>query len=139
MNTQESKPIICVDFDGTIIEDGHWPAMGPVLPGAAYALRKLAEHYTLVVYTCRTAPTMPDGAVRSEEDKLIELKAIHDVMVGLGLGWVLIWQDPHKPDAAVYIDNKAVAFRDWGQALVDTHNLVREQEGSNGRRQLVLF
>lgn len=135
---RDNKPIVCVDFDGTIIADGYWPGMGPLLPGAEYALRKLAEHFTLVVHTCRTAPTLPDGTPRTEEDKLAELKSIHEVMKGMGLGWVEIWQGPHKPDAAVYIDNKAVGFKDWGQALVDTYHVART-EGVNGHRQLVLF
>ena len=33
--------ILAVDFDGTIVENGHWPEIGTLIPGAANALRIL--------------------------------------------------------------------------------------------------
>ena len=35
--------IIAVDFDGTIIEAGHFPNLGPTLPHAFEVLKKLQE------------------------------------------------------------------------------------------------
>lgn len=46
--------IIAVDFDGTIIEAGCFPNLGPALPHAFEVLKKLQEKgHQLILWTCR--------------------------------------------------------------------------------------
>lgn len=46
--------IIAVDFDGTICENGHWPEIGALIPGAANALRILhSRGHKIVINSCR--------------------------------------------------------------------------------------
>lgn len=45
--------VICVDFDGTIVEH-RFPKIGPPLPGAFEVLKELkAAGYRLILWTCR--------------------------------------------------------------------------------------
>ena len=59
MNTKElymdmyKKGIICVDFDGTIVEHDY-PRIGEPLPGAIETLKDLKEAgWALILWTCR--------------------------------------------------------------------------------------
>lgn len=46
--------IICVDFDGTVCEEGFFPEVGPTLPYAVEILRKLVEKkHKLILWTVR--------------------------------------------------------------------------------------
>ena len=46
--------IISVDFDGTIVENGHWPEIGALIPGAANALHILySRGHKIVINSCR--------------------------------------------------------------------------------------
>lgn len=120
------RPRFAVDFDGTLVEDDKYPAIGDWIPGAARAVRELERHGEVVIWSCRTAPAhhlteepRPWTAVLAERD------AIRAKLAEENLEHLEIWTKPYKPPAAAYIDNKAVAFRGiWGDALADTYDLI---------------
>lgn len=50
--------IIAIDFDGVIVKE-EYPAIGPEIPGAVDAMKKLhADGHTLILYTCRAGAHM---------------------------------------------------------------------------------
>lgn len=108
-----------VDFDGTLIEDDHYPLMGPWIPGAVEALRKLQRIGDVVIYTCRTASDdWVTGEPRTSAEVEHDLAQIETMLFQAGLGDIEVWTKPYKPPAAVYIDNRAVRFSgNWGATM----------------------
>jgi len=103
-------PTLAVDFDGTIAHYKGWAGRGvflPPLPGAADALRALKEQgWNIVVFTCRT-----------EEDELRAYLVAH----GIPFDAINVGLDPSmecsgKVYADIYLDDRAVTFRDWAGA-----------------------
>jgi len=46
--------IIAVDFDGILIEDGHWPGIGPEVPGAIAGVNALHKSgHCIIINSCR--------------------------------------------------------------------------------------
>jgi hypothetical protein len=96
------RPTIALDFDGVLRagqdddgDDDGW------IVGAHAALRRLAESYRVIVFSCRCLD--PGG----RQDIWLWLsergadKLVHEVTA-------------RKPDAVAYVDDKAVRFRgDW--------------------------
>lgn len=104
--------VIAVDFDGVI----HNPEavlpgkkMGIPISGAAEALNKLAERHQIVIHTTWATTEQ-------------RVKAIHD--------WCEYFHVPHymitsqKPEAAVYLDDKALRFTDWDSALQSLSDML---------------
>lgn len=93
---------IAVDFDGTLVDKQlEW------LPGAVDALRRMLHvGHRVTIHTCRA--NWPEG-IASVEAKLI------------GAGLVIpIWDQPGKPAADLYIDDRAVHF-DGNWAAITPH------------------
>jgi hypothetical protein len=123
---------VCVDWDGTLVDDNKWPEMGDWLPGAVGALRELALHYEeVVIFTCRTAPVELDEVTPRSSHAQINLieRMLHDAR----LPWsVYVWTKPYKPPAEVYIDNRAVKFAGyWGDTLEEIG--VHERDDKDDR------
>lgn len=103
---------IAIDLDGTICEIRHDPqtyADVAPLPGAVDRLRqlKVAGHY-LIILTARHMQTCQgnEGAVIARVGKItLDWLAKHDVP----------YDEIHfgKPNAEVYIDDRALRFTDW--------------------------
>jgi len=72
----EGMKKIAIDFDGTCV-DHRYPAIGPDVPGAVEAMKKLNElGYQIILCTMRSGHGMID-AVRWFEDKGIKLYAYY--------------------------------------------------------------
>jgi hydroxymethylpyrimidine pyrophosphatase-like HAD family hydrolase len=70
--------IIAVDFDGTIIEAGHFPNLGPALPYAFEVLKKLQEKgHQLILWTCRGGKYL-DAAVEFCKENGLTFDAINE-------------------------------------------------------------
>lgn len=70
--------IIAVDFDGTIIEAGHFPNLGPTLPHAFEVLKKLQEKgHQLILWTCRGGKYL-DAAVEFCKENGLVFDAINE-------------------------------------------------------------
>lgn len=70
--------IIAVDFDGTIIEAGHFPNLGPARPYAFEVLKKLQEKgHQLILWTCRGGKSL-DAAVEFCKENGLTFNAINE-------------------------------------------------------------
>lgn len=101
---------VAIDFDGVLVNDGHW------IPGAIDAIHELWRRDALViVHSCRA--NSPDG-----------LALLHRTLVDLGVPPVgprggrrlHIHAEQGKPQADVYIDDKAIRFTgNWHTTLAE--------------------
>lgn len=90
---------IAVDWDGVIANGGDW------VPGAVQALRiLLRQKHHLVIHSCRG--NYPAG----REMVAAKLNSVR-------LNDIELWDRPGKPDADVYIDDRALRFVDWPSTL----------------------
>jgi phosphoheptose isomerase len=106
-------------YDGTIYDD-------PV-EGTYEALQRLSRDYTIIINTCKAKPDR--GLVNGK--------------TGTALVWE--WLEKHdmakfvskvtseKPRARVYIDDKAIRFDDWGDAIesMETHGIIVKYRGED--------
>jgi hypothetical protein len=109
-----------VDFDGTLVDDDHYPEVGPWKEGASEFLRALEKLGQVVIWTCRTADShhlteLPKGPDEVRE----EVEKVRAVLQREGFGHLEIWTKPWKPPAVAYIDNKAVRATDDFEDTLD--------------------
>lgn len=102
-------PTLVLDFDGVVVEEGHWPAIGPIMPGAVEAIQYLSQFYRPVVQTARIYPYNLDGALRPTGSAERDLRMIRDVLDGAGLRGVLVHPVAKLPGLA-YVDDRGVPF-----------------------------
>lgn len=90
-----------MDWDGTLVgPDGSWL---PDSVGALRALRRLG--FVVVVHSCRGC--WPGGVA-----------GVRAALDGAGFPDVAVWDGRGKPDAAAYVDDRAVRFEgDWSAVL----------------------
>lgn len=108
---------IGVDFDGVIHNfDKGWhdgTCYGDPIEGSLEALKRLSEHYNIIIYTAKCRPDRP----------LVDGKTGHELVEDwLRKYEVLQYVDEithEKPRAEYYIDDKAVTFTTWDKALRD--------------------
>ena len=113
---------VAVDFDGVIHDyDGNWDSgaiHGAPIPGAFEALKYLMEKYAVFVHTTRQPVT---AARWIKEHSGIET-SWHEDESTLPEFWdqrdsILVTRV--KLPALAYIDDRAIRFENWGQALGD--------------------
>ncbi len=97
--------VICVDFDGTIV-DHQFPEIGEPVPGAIKWLKRLNSYGAkLILYTMRTDSRMFKTALSDAEkflmDNGVELYAINENPSQKE------WTDSPKVYANVYVDDLA--------------------------------
>jgi hypothetical protein len=109
------KKTVAVDFDGVIHaysrgwQDGS--VYDPPVPYALDALRNLRKRYTVVIYTTRAREDInePGGAEQIREwFKLYEAEDLADLEI-----------TDKKPLAIALIDDRAIRFKNWAQAIPD--------------------
>jgi len=120
---EESKTI-AIDFDGVIhsfelgFHDG--TIYGTPIEGSIESIKKIAEKYTIVIYTAKAKKDRP--------------------LVNGMTGTELVWEWLHKYDLAkyikdvtaekprciCYIDDKAIQFKNWNQSLTDLTTFINE-------------
>ena len=99
--------------DGTIYDE-------PVA-GAAEALKKLAEKYTVIVYTCKAKPDR--GLVNGKTGTELVWEWLEENNMSQFVSKVTA----EKPRAVAYIDDKAIRFTDW-ESCLDKIKLNYESE-----------
>ncbi|RJO60796.1 MAG: hypothetical protein C4542_08070 [Dehalococcoidia bacterium] len=128
MADYKDKPLICIDFDGTIAQYDGWKGIGVFgepLPGVAAALARLRDsfRYQICVFTTR-------GEVDAIRDYLkrncIPFDYINDAPVMDG-------QNPGKPPAKYFIDDRAVRFEgSWTRVMRQIEELDEIEMTRNG-------
>jgi len=119
----EEANTVAIDFDQVIHNDNlGWhdgTIYGEPIEGSIDAVRKLSEKFTLVLFTAKAKPDRP----------------LVDGKTGTELVWE--WLDKHnikecfktitaeKPRCLFYIDDKAIRFINWQQALNDVETLYK--------------
>lgn len=95
---------VALDYDGTLVDKTqHW------LPGAEQALRAiLTRGHRVIIHSSRANS---ETGVKQIEARLGPLA--QRVMI------------KPKPEADVYLDNKAVRFTNWSDALTHLRHLAR--------------
>lgn len=102
---------LAIDWDGTVVVPA-WPEQTrEFMPGAVEALKKLAEHAHIFIWSARISPLDPfTGIERDAAHVLSEVQYIRDTLDEAGLHMIDIWTRPGKPGATVYVDDKAERY-----------------------------
>ena len=111
---------VAVDLDGTLLESGHYPKLGPPKQWARESLKILRSWGLRIMYwTARTCLTEIDGKYQNVNKVIDDIKE-HLVENRLWDNKDYIIPSMHKP-ALVYklVDDRAIRFRNWGQVLDD--------------------
>ena len=126
-----SRAVYVVDWDGTCVEEV-WPGMGDWLPGAVDALRELSFRGKTVIYSLRCHEyEMDDVTLREPGAPRAELNAIRKMLDEAGLENVEVYANGRgKPPGRFYIDDRAIHFKSWDQALTEIE--VREEMKDRG-------
>jgi hypothetical protein len=115
---------VCVDFDGVIHAYSRGWQDGSIydqpLPGAIEALDLLMDDYAVIVHSTRDpeqiAPWLRERGVACRTDGVPDEREFWNVT-----GTVLVTR--RKYPAVAYIDDRAIRFRNWDQALDDLTRL----------------
>ncbi len=118
--SEEEERTISIDFDGVIHNDClGWhdgTIYGEPIPGSLESIKKLSQNYKLVLFTAKAKPDRPlvDGKTGIELIwEWLEKFEIKDCFVEI---------TAEKPRCLFYIDDKAIRFVDWENALQDIEN-----------------
>tara|TARA_B100001123_G_scaffold74689_3_gene84243 strand:+ start:47666 stop:48643 length:978 start_codon:yes stop_codon:yes gene_type:complete len=96
-------------YDGTIYD--------PPIHGAAEALEKLSQSYTLIIYTCKAKPDR--GLVNGKTGTAL----VWEWLEKNNLSQFVSKVTAEKPRAVCYIDDKAVRFIDWESCMKELEEI----------------
>ncbi|WP_431046755.1 hypothetical protein ACQUSR_32340 [Streptomyces sp. P1-3] len=120
---------VAVDFDGVIHAYRRGWADGSIydepVPGAMEALRILMREYAVFVYTTRDPAQVADWLAGYGFEVVADSPGARHRRMWNRRGQLLVtgWKLP----ASAYIDDRAVRFLDWEQALRDMAEVVGRQ------------
>lgn len=121
---KEISSTIGVDMDGVIHKNSKGYHDGTIyddpLPGTKEALYFLSKKYKLIIYTCKANPERP--LVNGKTG--IEL--IWEWLKKYNLDQFINEITDKKPRAAFYIDDKAIKFNTWEEALKDVEKFEKD-------------
>lgn len=125
------KPILCVDFDGVIhfyVKSG-WQgadkANDPPVPGALEFLREAVEHFTVAIYSSRSAQS---GGIECMKRYILN----HSLGLGTDVSWTDQLEYPiDKPSALFTIDDRAFMFN----GVWPTMDFIKEFQPWNKREK----
>jgi hypothetical protein len=115
---------IAIDFDGVIhsfefgFHDG--TIYGTPLPGSLESIKKIAEKYKIVIYTAKAKKDRPliNGKTGTE--------LVWEWLKKYEIDTLIADVTAEKPRAVCYIDDKAIQFINWNQALNDLSTFTNE-------------
>jgi hypothetical protein len=123
---------IAVDFDGVIHrysrgwQDG--TIYDPPLLGALEALTTLMKTYAVFIYTTRDASTVAGWLAEHGFDTVLDINGpAHPKREFWNDKGALLVTDRKLP-AIAYIDDRAIRFQSWKQALADLANIENPRE-----------
>lgn len=111
-DVKKRKKTVCIDLDGTLCQEqkfGYGIITGQPKASASRALQELKkEGFKIVILTTRLNPSF-GGDIEWKKNEVER--------------WLKDWEIPfdevtnNKPPADLYIDNKAIRFFDWEEAV----------------------
>lgn len=121
---EEEAKTIAIDFDGVIhsFELGYHDGTiyGSPIEGSVDAIKKLSKKYHIVIYTAKAKKDRPliNGKTGPE--------LIWEWLKKYGLNEYIKDITAEKPRCICYIDDKAIQFQNWNQALSDLKKFTHE-------------
>ncbi|MCX5000911.1 hypothetical protein [Streptomyces longwoodensis] len=125
---------IAVDFDGVIHaysrgwQDG--TIYDPPLPGALEALRTLMQDHAVFIHTTRDAATVAIWLADHGFDTVIDVPGSNHPKREFWNDQGLLLVTDRKLPAVAYIDDRAIRFQSWKQALAALENAENPREHS---------
>lgn len=121
---EDETKTIAIDFDGVIhsfefgFHDG--TIYGTPLPGSLESIKKIAEKYKIVIYTAKAKKDRPliNGKTGTE--------LVWEWLKKYKIDTLITDVTAEKPRAVCYIDDKAIQFINWNQALNDLSTFTNE-------------
>lgn len=92
----DRKPIIAIDFDGTITEGSPYPITGNIRDKAVEVIKRLQQRYTCILWTCRSGADLYE-AITLLNKHGIEFEYVNKSPIDTGSNKVL---------ADIYIDDR---------------------------------
>jgi len=106
---------LAIDFDGVIHTfDKGWydgTCYGEPIEGSLEAIKKLAESYTIIIFTAKAKPSRPLVNGKTGTELVEEWLTKHDVMQ------YVKEITSEKPRSQIYIDDKGYHFENWQDTL----------------------
>lgn len=121
---REETDTIAIDFDGVIhsFELGFYDGTiyGTPIPGSIEAIKKIYNKYNIVIYTAKAKKDRP--LINGKTG--IEL--VWEWLTKYNLNQYISEVTAEKPRCICYIDDKAIPFINWNQALNDLAKFTNE-------------
>ena len=118
--SEEETKTISIDFDGVIHNDNlGWhdgTIYGDPIEGSLEAIKKLAENYKLILFTAKAKPDRPLVDGKTGAELIWEWLKKHDI------DKYFSEITAEKPRCLFYVDDKAIRFINWNDALQDIEN-----------------
>jgi hypothetical protein len=121
---KEETNTIAIDFDGVIhsfelgFHDG--TIYGTPIPGSIEAIKRISNKYNIVIYTAKAKKDRP--LINSKTG--VEL--VWEWLTKYDLNQYISEVTAEKPRCICYIDDKAISFINWNQALNDLKKFTNE-------------
>lgn len=112
-------PWVALDLDGTIMEDGHYPKLGPPRQGAREAVWRLKQlGLKIMIFTARTQPLNIEGKY-TNVNKAVQ--AILDWGVEYDIPIDYVFPLPKPTFVVAFFDDRAIrvdeGFEGWDAAI----------------------
>ena len=111
----ENRDNIAIDFDGVIHANSKGFFDGSIydklVPGAFEAIKELSRKYNVIIFTCKAKKDRP----LIDDKGGVEL--VREWLKKHGLLEYIVDITSEKPRALLYIDDKAVEFKNWINCL----------------------
>lgn len=121
---REESETIAIDFDGVIhsFELGYHDGTiyGNPIQGSIDAIKRIANRYTIVIYTAKAKADRPlvDGKTGTQ--------LVWEWLRKYNLAQYIHEVTAEKPRCICYIDDKAIQFTNWNQAMQDLTKFTNE-------------
>lgn len=120
--------VISIDFDGTIIEDGNWPGIGPAIPGAVAAINTLHKAgFCIIINSCRS------GVAEANMIRWLTENGVNFSHVNANCKNRIneYGTDCRKISADIYIDDKSICFDINTFSWIDMLQLIIRKYGND--------
>ena len=119
------KPSIAIDFDGVLHIDSHDHSItNQVIEGAKESIDKLKDQFKIIIYSARIRPEYDINKGISDIEQFLNQADIYYDEISIC-----------KPVAQYYIDDRAIRFINWFDALYQINNIQKNAAGPLTRKR----